>query len=133
MIKMFNKTITLLNRFQQDGFDDTYYITKLNNVCAQVHIASNNNATNSTDASKCSLFIKKGSLHKSYLEPKKWIDSNNKSSYLTFKDDDYVVIGDISEQTVTDINTIYDKYDNVFKILSSSYFDILNSFQIKAV
>lgn len=133
MIKLFNKTITLLNRFQQDGLDDTYYITKLNNVCAQVHIASNNNVTNSTDASKCSLFINNSSLPKGWMAPKQWIASNQKATHLTFKDDDYIVVGDISEQTVTDIDSIYDKYDYVFKIYSHVYFDLLKSFQIKAL
>jgi len=133
MVRLFNKTISLLNRHEKDSFSDEYYISKIQNVCAQVYISSNNNATNSANVSRCSLFIKKGSLPKSYLEPKKWLDSNSKASYLTFKDDDYVVIGDISETSITNINTIYNKYDNVFKISSSSYFDILNSFQIKAV
>lgn len=133
MIKLFNKTVTLLNRFQQDGFDDTYYITKLDNVCAQVHVSSNNNVTNSTDTSKCSLFINNLSLPKQWLPPKQWIASEQKSLNLTFKDDDYIVVGDITEQSVTDINSLYDKYDYVFKIYSYAYFELLKSYQIKAL
>ena len=133
MIKLFNKTLTLLNRFQQDGFNDSYYITKFSNVCAQVHIASNNNATNSTDSSKCSLFINNMSLPKTWLPPKQWIASTQKDSSFTFKDDDYIVVGDITEQSVTDIDSIYDKYDYVFKIYAHVYYDLLKSFQIKAL
>lgn len=133
MISIFNKTITLLNRFPDSEFSDTFYITKINNCCAQVHIASNNNMTNSSDNSKCSLFIKKSSISKPYLKPKDWLASQYKSSNMTFKDDDYVVIGSISESSVTDINAIYDKYDNVFKIYSYAYFNLLDSFQIKAL
>jgi hypothetical protein len=133
MSQMFNKTITLLNRFQQDGFDDAYYITKISNVCAQIHVASNNNATNSSDSSRCSLFINNSALPKSWLPPKLWIASEQKSLNLTFKDDDYIVVGDITEQSVTDIDSLYDKYDYVFKIYSYAYFELLKSFQIKAL
>lgn len=133
MSQMFNRTITLLNRFQQDGLDDTFYISKISNVCAQIHNTSNNNATNSSDSSKCSLFINNSSLPKSWLPPKLWIASEEKSLNLTFKDDDYIIVGDITEQSVTDINSLYDKYDYVFKIYSYAYFDLLKSFQIKAL
>ena len=132
-MQLFNKTITLLNRCLENDFNDKFYITKINNVCCQINIASDNNSTDSSVSSKCSIFINEKTLPKKYLLPKQWLSLNDKSEFLTFKDDDYIVFGEISEKNIMDINEIYDKYDNVFKIFSYSYFDLLKSFQIKAL
>lgn len=131
MLGMFNYTITLLNRLKGNDFSDSYYKTVISNVCLQNKIKADNNATNSRVESHCYVYIHKNILPKPYLKPKDWISSNNKSNTLTFKDDDYFVVGEISETSITDINSIYDKYDNVFKIYSVADFNVIDSFHLK--
>lgn len=131
MLDMFNHSITLLNRFKGNDYSDMYYKTVINNVCLQYKIQSNNNATNSSVDSHCYVYIHKNILPKPYVKPKLWIASNNKSNELTFKDDDYFIVGEINETSITDINSIYDKYDNVFKIYSVAEFNIIESFHLK--
>lgn len=53
MIRMFNKTITLLNRCKNADLSDTYYISSVPNVCAQVHVSGDDNSTNSNVSSSC--------------------------------------------------------------------------------
>lgn len=132
MIRLFNKTITLLNRCKNADFSDTYYISSVPNVCAQVHVSGDDNSTNSNVSSSCSMYIHSNTLPKPYHAPKVWANDSDKSSYITFKQDDYIVIGEISETQINDINSIYNKYDNVFKIYSVVYYHLLDSFQIKA-
>lgn len=131
MIGLFNNTITLLNRLQNNDFSDSYYKTVISNVCVQHNIKANNNATNSKVDSLCAVYIHKNILPKPYMKPKDWVSSNNKDNVLTFKEDDYFVVGEISETTVTDINSIYNKYDNVFKIYSVAEFNVIESFHLK--
>jgi hypothetical protein len=78
------------------------------------------------------MYIHSNVLPKQYLSPKSWLSNNSKNNYITFKSDDYIIIGEISETEISDITSIYNKYDNVFKIYSVAYYDILHSFQIKA-
>lgn len=131
MLGLFNNTITLLNRLKNNDFSDSYYKTVISNVCVQHNIKANNNATNSKVDSLCAVYIHKNILPKPYMKPKDWVSSNNKGNVLTFKEDDYFVVGEISETTVTDINSIYNKYDNVFKIYSVAEFNVIESFHLK--
>lgn len=131
MINLFNKTITLFNRCENSDYTDTYYKTVLKNVCLQEKIVSDNNATDSSSRSNLKIFVDTTKLPKPYLSPKGWIASSDKSNNMTFKTDDYVYVGEYTS-TFTDINTLYNSNDNVFKIYSVSFYDILNSFQLVA-
>lgn len=131
MIGLFNNTITLLNRAKNSDYTDSYYKTVIGNVCVQHNIKADNNATNSKVASLCSVYIHKNILPKQYLKPKDWVSSTSKGTNITFKEDDYFVVGEISETSITDINSIYNKYDNVFKIYSVAEFNVIEAFHLK--
>lgn len=131
MINLFNKTITLFNRYESAEYTDTYYSTVLTDVCLQSKTVSDNNATNSSSSSSLKIFVDYIKLPKPYLSPKGWLASTSKSTNITFKTDDYVYIGEYTG-TFTDIATLYNVKDDVFKIYSVSFYDILNSFQLVA-
>lgn len=128
---LFNKQITLFNRLNNADFTDSFLPTFINNVCVQIHNRANNNATNSSNNSTCKIYVKGKDLPKPYLKPKKWLDLSNKNSYITFKTDDYIAIDYIN--TNSDIDTLYNQNDDVFKIKEIAYFDSMDSFQITAV
>ena len=77
------------------------------------------------------MYIHKNILPKQYLKPKDWVSSTSKGTNITFKEDDYFVVGEISETSITDINSIYNKYDNVFKIYSVAEFNVIETFHLK--
>ncbi len=131
MINMFNKKITLFNRYENAEYTDTYYKTVIDGVCVQSKTVSDNNTMDSSSGSQLKIFIDYTKLPKPYLSPKGWIGSTDKSNNITFKTDDYVFIGEYTG-TFTDISTMYDLKDNIFKIYSVSFYDILNSFQLVA-
>jgi len=131
MINLFNKTITLFNRYENAEYTDTYYKTVLTGVCLQSSIVSDNNTTDSSCKSSVKIFVDYIKLPKPYLSPKGWLASTDKSNNITFKTDDYVYIGSYSS-TLTNISSLYDSNDNVFKISSVSFYDVLNSFQLVA-
>lgn len=131
MIGLFNNTITLLNRAKNSDYTDSYYKTVIGNVCVQHNIKADNNATNSKVSSLCSVYIHKNILPKQYLKPKDWVSGTSKGTTITFKEDDYFVVGEISETSITDINSIYNKYDNVFKIYSVAEFNVIEAFHLK--
>lgn len=129
---MFNYTITLLNRYGNEEYEDIYVKTILKNIHIQCHITGEDNIKNSKSSNKCKIFIHKDKINKTFVDFKKWVKLEDKNGTFTLSRNDYVVLGGISEE-ITDISSLYNKYDYVYKINSFIYFDSLKSFQVIAV
>lgn len=129
---MFNDKITLFNRYENEEYEDIYVKTILKNIHVQHHITGEDNIKNSVASNKCNIFIHKDRINKSFVDFKKWVNLEDKSTAFTLSRNDYVVLGEISEE-ITNISSLYDKYDYVYKIKSFIYFDSLKSFQVVAV
>lgn len=129
---MFNDTITLLNRYENEEYGDIYVKTILKNIHVQNHITGEDNVKDSVSSNKCRIFIHKDKINKTFVDFKKWINLEDKKGTFTLSRNDYVVLGGISEE-ITNISSLYDKYDYVYKINSFIYFDSLKSFQVIAV
>ena len=129
---MFNETITLLNRYENEEYGDIYVKTILKNIHVQNHITGEDNVKDSVSSNKCRIFIHKDKINKTFVDFKKWINLEDKNGTFTLSRNDYVVLCGISEE-ITNISSLSDKYDYVYKINSFIYFDSLKSFQVIAV
>ena len=112
---MFNDTITLLNRYENEEYGDIYVKTILKNIHVQNHITGEDNVKDSVSSNKCRIFIHKDKINKTFVDFKKWINLEDKNGTFTLSRNDYVVLGVISEE-ITNISARYDEDDYEDKI-----------------
>ena len=118
-----NADITIYNLIPQKGIEAEYYIgTQIKDVFFEKTrgIAESENGIKKED--KINVYIPTDSLSKldkSYILPKKFLNSNEKDKYYTFKLKDIVIKGLVDDKDVT-LKKLKEKYDDVYTIQSVS-------------
>lgn len=107
---MFTKDITIINkRFNQALRKNEYVISEIKGFWS-----SNNGITlsNTSLVKSNGVVVRVLLSEKGYLSPKEFNNAQNGNNKVwTLQNDDYIVKGKISEQSITTINTILDKYE----------------------
>lgn len=118
-----NADITIYNLIPQKGIEAEHYInTQIKDVFFEKTrgIAESENGIKKED--NINVYIPIDSLNrldKSYILPKKFLNSNEKDKHYTFKSKDIVVKGLVDDKDVT-LKKLKEKYDDVYTIQSVS-------------
>ncbi len=135
---MFQDTVTIFNKYEDNLENVKWYPTVLHNVELQVTQGSNIKNTGLTTADKANLHIRNdNSLEKAYSEPKAWLKDVEMQTSFTLKEDDFFVKGEFPTTVVNDeeyvggfFQYMNKKHDNIYRITTVDTFKLIPHWEV---
>ncbi len=131
----YNKTITVFNHSASDDVlsEDTWLPTVLTNVRVLETRGRNVSKSGIEAADSVKIHIKTDNLTKPYVEPIAWAGLQDKSSAFTLcQEQDFIVIGDVSNTTITDnfFEVMKEAHDGVYKITNVDKYELIPHLEV---